>query len=252
MNTRRQGAPALLPPGTVGVESAAGARTSRVTRPPRAVAHLAVVIALVGASLVALGVSVVGIGRATVAEADTIRRPLERLVGEGHEVGALGPRLRTDVHPTTTSTSTTLPAPPTERAFVDVAPGVSPLTHWPLGGGITGIYGEQRRSHVHAGLDIDGVTGDPVVSAGMGRVLAAGYLESYSGYGLTVVIDHGEIRTLSAHLSQVLVEPGDVVAPGQVIGLVGTTGNVTGSHLHFEVHHEGRFADPLDWLPARR
>lgn len=129
----------------------------------------------------------------------------------------------------------------------------SPFTVWPAGGAMTGWYGEARRSHRHAGIDLDAGYGAPVVAAGPGTVVAAGRAPaSYAGYGVIVIIDHGGgVQTLSAHLSSISVAAGQTVAAGQRIGAVGTTGQVTGPHLHFEVRVGGTPVNPLAWLPAR-
>lgn len=76
--------------------------------------------------------------------------------------------------------------------------------------------------------------GTPVVAAFSGKVVTAEFLQ---GYGLTVVLTHnnGTQETLYAHLSEIFVQPGDTVAQGEVVGRVGSTGNSTGPHLHFEV-----------------
>ena len=68
---------------------------------------------------------------------------------------------------------------------------------------------------------------------------------SVSGYGLHVVIDHGSgLSSLYGHLDTVLVENGEEVAAGQVIGTVGSSGNATGPHLHFEIRRDGIAEDP--------
>lgn len=120
----------------------------------------------------------------------------------------------------------------------------------PAGGALTGWFGERRRSHRHGGIDFDGDTGDPVVAAGLGTVVHAGPAPAgYSGYGLMVLIDHGNgVETLYAHLSAIGVRQGAQVQPGDLIGAIGTTGNVTGSHLHFEVRFGGRTVDPAAWI----
>ncbi|MEB3268184.1 MAG: M23 family metallopeptidase, partial [Leptolyngbya sp.] len=84
------------------------------------------------------------------------------------------------------------------------------------------------------GTDLGAPTGTPVLAAKAGTVLTADYL---GGYGLTVILRHedGTQETRYAHLSQLLVRPGETVAQGDVVGLVGSTGNSTGPHLHFEV-----------------
>ena len=128
-----------------------------------------------------------------------------------------------------------------------------PEVVWPARGALTGWFGERRGSHRHPGVDIDGATGDPVVAAAPGRVVVAGPAPSgYSGYGTVVIIDHGEgLISISAHLSRVSVKAGQQVAPGQGVGSVGTSGNVTGSHLHFELRRGGVAVNPRPWLPER-
>jgi murein DD-endopeptidase MepM/ murein hydrolase activator NlpD len=120
----------------------------------------------------------------------------------------------------------------------------------PAQGARTGWFGEGRRSHRHAGIDFDGDTGDAIVAAGAGTVTHAGWAPSgYSGYGQMVLIDHGNgVTTLYAHLSRVAVRVGTVVQPGEYIGAMGTTGNVTGSHLHFEVRVGDRPVNPAAWI----
>lgn len=120
----------------------------------------------------------------------------------------------------------------------------------PSSGGRTGWFGERRRSHRHGGIDFDGETGDPVVSAGSGIVVYSGWApEGYGGYGQMVLIDHGEgITTLYAHLSRIDVPVGAAVQPGEGIASIGTTGSVTGSHLHFELRVGGRPVNPANWI----
>jgi len=96
------------------------------------------------------------------------------------------------------------------------------------------IYGDWR---FHSGTDIAAATGTHVLAALAGRVAIANFL---GGYGLTVVLEHsnGTQETLYAHLSEVFVEPGEEVEQGTVIGSVGSTGNSTGPHLHFELREQ--------------
>ncbi|MBD1865903.1 M23 family metallopeptidase [Oculatella sp. FACHB-28] len=86
---------------------------------------------------------------------------------------------------------------------------------------------------LHQGTDIGAPMGTPVVAAYTGKVAIANFM---GGYGLTVVMSHGDetIETLYAHMSELFVEPGEWVEQGEVIGRVGSTGNSTGPHLHFE------------------
>jgi murein DD-endopeptidase MepM/ murein hydrolase activator NlpD len=96
------------------------------------------------------------------------------------------------------------------------------------------ITGEQR---IHTGTDIGAPMGTPVLAALSGRILLADFL---GGYGMTVAIEHGQgsQQTLYAHLSELFVKPGERVQQGAVIGRVGSTGNSTGPHLHFELRQQ--------------
>lgn len=118
---------------------------------------------------------------------------------------------------------------------------------WPLTGPVTSGFGP-RWDRLHAGVDIDGVTGDPVVAARAGTVTFAG---TQSGYGNFVVVDHGDgMSTLYAHLSRVDVAAGQILERGWVVGAVGCTGTCFGDHLHFEVRLNGVAVDPLLYLPG--
>ena len=98
----------------------------------------------------------------------------------------------------------------------------------------------------HNGIDLRASTGTPVRAAADGEAVIAGVR---GGYGNTVVVSHGgNLATLSGHLSQILVKPGQAVTAGQVVGLVGSTGMSTGPHLHFEVRLRGTPVDPLRYL----
>lgn len=96
------------------------------------------------------------------------------------------------------------------------------------------ITGDQR---LHQGTDIGAPTGTPIVAAFAGRVTTADFL---GGYGLTVILRHNDssLETLYAHMSELFVRPGEWVEQGSVIGRVGSTGNSTGPHLHFEVRQQ--------------
>ena len=107
------------------------------------------------------------------------------------------------------------------------------------------IYGNRR---FHFGIDFGAPMGTPVIAAVSGRVETNNYLD---GYGLTVILENQELeqRTLYAHMSGIAVQSGTWVEQGDVIGWVGSTGNSTGPHLHFEVHqfreNEWVAVDPL-------
>jgi len=94
------------------------------------------------------------------------------------------------------------------------------------------ITGDRR---FHAGMDIAAPTGTPILAAEKGQVEMADWM---GGYGLAVTINHNQRQqTLYGHMSEILVRPGQWVEPGMIIGRVGSTGNSTGPHLHFEVRH---------------
>jgi murein DD-endopeptidase MepM/ murein hydrolase activator NlpD len=89
----------------------------------------------------------------------------------------------------------------------------------------------------HSGLDIAAPSGTPVVATATGTVISAGW---NGGYGKAIVIQHNDTQqTLYGHLSEIAVQPGQQIAQGTVIGLVGSTGNSTGPHLHFEARSPG-------------
>lgn len=105
------------------------------------------------------------------------------------------------------------------------------------------IHGGRR---AHAGLDIPGGAGTPILASAPGRVAFAG---PAGGYGWMVEIDHGGgLATRYAHLSRILVARGEAVSLQQPIALMGSTGRSTGNHLHFEVRLNGRPTDPLGWF----
>ncbi|MEA5572669.1 M23 family metallopeptidase [Calothrix sp. UHCC 0171] len=101
------------------------------------------------------------------------------------------------------------------------------------------ITGDRR---FHSGTDIGAAMGTPVLAAYTGQIEVADFV---GGYGLTVVVNHSNaLQTLYGHMSQIYVQPGQWVQQGTVIGLVGSTGNSTGPHLHFEV----RQLTPNGWV----
>jgi murein DD-endopeptidase MepM/ murein hydrolase activator NlpD len=116
---------------------------------------------------------------------------------------------------------------------------------WPTSGSPTSEYGT-RWGRLHAGIDIAAPTGTPIWAALPGTVIVAG---SQSGYGNTVVLDHGGGKTtLYAHQSRIAVRSGQEVDKGQVVGFVGSTGHSTGPHLHFETRSGGAPRNPRSCL----
>jgi murein DD-endopeptidase MepM/ murein hydrolase activator NlpD len=102
------------------------------------------------------------------------------------------------------------------------------------------------RREFHYGIDIAAPQGSPIKSYAKGTVTTAKFS---SGYGYYVVVNHGGgLSTLYAHLSKISVKEGARVDVGHVLGLMGSTGISTGSHLHFEVHRNGSRVNPLNYL----
>jgi murein DD-endopeptidase MepM/ murein hydrolase activator NlpD len=137
------------------------------------------------------------------------------------------------------------------RASRSAAPGAGRFV-WPIKGVITGPFGEPRANGPHPGLDINGHIGDPVGAGAAGVVSLVGVPAGYEGYGLMVLIDHGNgLISIYAHLSQTNVGVGQQVTPGDLIGAVGCTGSCTGPHLHFEVRVNNTPIDPEPLLPPQ-
>jgi murein DD-endopeptidase MepM/ murein hydrolase activator NlpD len=100
----------------------------------------------------------------------------------------------------------------------------------------------------HPGIDIDGEEGDPIYASDNGVVVYAGW--NNWGYGNMIVVNHANgWQTLYAHLSSYYVACGQFVFQGNTIGAMGSTGNSTGSHLHFEMMFNGVRSNPHDYLP---
>ena len=126
---------------------------------------------------------------------------------------------------------------------------------WPLPGigmgSITSNFGYRYHPisggyKMHTGVDIAAPGGTPIVAANDGTVLSSGW---NGGYGNCVIIDHGGgITTLYGHCSALYVSRGQSVSRGSKIAAVGTTGNSTGNHLHFEVRLNGGYVNPIPYV----
>lgn len=133
--------------------------------------------------------------------------------------------------PTTSSTGT---GAPSAAGFI-----------WPVNGVVVSGFG-MRWGRMHEGIDISASSGTPIWAAASGTVIWSGWR---GGYGNAVVVDHGNgLATLYAHASALLVGVGQSVSQGQTVALVGSTGNSSGPHLHFEVRVNGVAVDPLLYL----
>ncbi|MEG2319110.1 MAG: M23 family metallopeptidase [Mucinivorans sp.] len=127
-------------------------------------------------------------------------------------------------------------------------------TSWPMDKnrirGRIGAFGSRvdpvyRSIRFHQGIDMGGTTGLPIYATGNGQVIA----KHESGYGLQVMIDHNfGYKTRYAHLSRILVQPGQWVKRGEKIGEMGSTGKSTGTHLHYEVIFRGKPVNPINYL----
>jgi murein DD-endopeptidase MepM/ murein hydrolase activator NlpD len=116
---------------------------------------------------------------------------------------------------------------------------------WPCDGVVVSGFG-MRWGRMHEGIDIGCAYGTPNRAAASGTVIYAGWL---GGYGNLVVVDHGNgLSTAYGHASSILVAVGQSVSQGQTVSLVGSTGDATGPHLHFEVRVNGVAVDPFPYL----
>jgi murein DD-endopeptidase MepM/ murein hydrolase activator NlpD len=117
----------------------------------------------------------------------------------------------------------------------------------PMQAPISSCFGP-RWGTMHQGIDFAGNANTPIHAVGAGEIIAAGWV--YSGYGISVVVDHGNgFLTHYAHMNDTAVSVGDWVGPGDILGYEGSTGDSTGPHLHFEVH-AGMWnqVDPAPWM----
>lgn len=147
-----------------------------------------------------------------------------------------------------------------ENLFEDSAAGDKPLTNTdiqnddtdkddeflnPTLGVLTSNFGT-RWGRLHSGIDIGADEGEAICAAKSGRVIFSGTADGYGNY---IKIDHGGgLETAYGHCSVLAANVGDEVERGQTIAYVGSTGNSTGPHLHFEVKIDGEFKNPLDYV----
>ena len=134
---------------------------------------------------------------------------------------------------------------------IESLPGESGFLR-PISGRITSYYGYRvnpvtGQYKLHKGIDYAGNYGDPIKASKSGVVEYSGWI---SGYGNTIILGHGNgVQTLYPHAQTLNVSYGDTVSQGDVIATVGSTGNSTGPHLHFEIRINGEAVDPLNYIP---
>lgn len=137
------------------------------------------------------------------------------------------------------------PAPVAERTVIEAITWTSPMSGYRL----TGRFGDRSymwSSGMHTGLDFAAPSGTPIRSVAAGVVKQASYDGSY-GYK-TVVSVPGGGEVWYCHQDRLAVSKGQRLEPGQLVGYVGATGNVTGSHLHLEIRYGKRPVDPASVL----
>nr|WP_246709741.1 peptidoglycan DD-metalloendopeptidase family protein [Rhizobium laguerreae] len=128
-----------------------------------------------------------------------------------------------------------------------------PFRNPAIGKDVTSPFGNRRdpflgRLALHSGIDFRFSPGERIRPTAPGKVISAGWT---GGYGNMVEVDHGNgISTRYGHMSEVLVKVGDTVDRNDVIGLAGSTGRSTGTHLHYEVRQDGNPVDPVYFMNA--
>jgi murein DD-endopeptidase MepM/ murein hydrolase activator NlpD len=140
---------------------------------------------------------------------------------------------------------TITPAEPAPAAPVSPEPGFETFL-WPVNGTINSGFGP-RGSSFHDGIDIAAPEGTPILAIEAGEVI---YSDQLRGYGNMIIVRHaGGIVSVYAHNESNLVREGQSVARGEVVARVGSTGRVSGPHLHFEIRRNNAAQDPLRYLP---
>jgi len=141
---------------------------------------------------------------------------------------------------------TPVEAPVTAPSFVAPQDLLEEGMLWPVSGVINSSYGP-RGASFHDGIDISAPEGTPILAIERGEVA---YSDQLRGYGNIVIIRHaGGIMSVYAHNQVNLVREGEQVERGAIIARVGSTGRVTGPHLHFEIRKNNMAQDPLRYLP---
>ncbi len=204
------------------------------------------------------GIAAYGVTNATQAARRVTGQQNARIGVEEHQEADLARfQNRAQAGRVTALIETLATTPPEPTLYPTAVPGVeTPGFLMPTQGWKSSDFGMRLNpiSHkwrLHAGVDIAAPGGTPIRAVANGEVRKAGW---GGGYGYYTCLYHGlyqgqELTTCYAHQSEILVEKGQRVWRGQIIGRVGTTGASTGNHLHFEVRLDDTPVNPLEWLP---
>ena len=180
-----------------------------------------------------------GVTRKALIDANKLARPEQLRVGQ-RVVLANGDVLLVRAGPRRVPTRFYMAEPGFDNPSIEFA--------WPVEGQVISAFGRRRKGW-HAGMDIKAEIGAPILAAATGTVISSGQERAY---GRVIRVEHeGGFVTVYAHNLENLVEVGDRISAGTIIGTVGRSGRATGPHLHFEIRHEGMVYNPLHLLPAR-
>lgn len=223
----------------------------RASVDPKTRYTIAVSTALVGAGAIAFGAG----SALPQPSSGTASATLSGSTLTGSQADASAPK----AGPSPTATQTSPPSQGRAAVLTEdgaqrrtAAPAPEKLPDWvsPANGYISSTFGLRfGGAEFHQGLDIAGPTGSPIRAAAAGEVVISGF---EGGYGNLVGIEHDDgVVTYYAHNSRLVASVGEEVQPGDVIALMGSTGQSTGPHCHFEVRVGGVRIDPMPWLRTR-
>ena len=146
-------------------------------------------------------------------------------------------------------TANNLPPPSNPSADPAVSYGSTPSFEWPVSGRVISDFGVNGNGQRNDGINIAAPLGTPIRAAASGTISYAG--NELKGYGNLILIKHDDgYVTAYAHAESIVVNRGDTVTKGQIIGYAGTTGDVTTPQLHFEIRHGVQPVNPRTMLMA--
>jgi murein DD-endopeptidase MepM/ murein hydrolase activator NlpD len=178
----------------------------------------------------------------TVKQGDTLNQIAEKYGADPEAV-----QIANELFSDTVHAETVLFIPGARLDWINLQEINGDLFIWPISGYITSPYGYRPSPFTgvrqfHSGLDIGAAAGTPIRAAMSGRVIIAGWDDSFGNY--VVITHHSGYRTLYGHMSVIRVKSGDFVGTGERIGDVGSTGLSTNPHLHFTVYKNGVTVSP--------